>query len=212
MVWWMCGCVWMCVQDLEGVEWLKQYLSSSAVSAEMTVLVTSHDRDFLDNVCTDIIRFAHQQLHYYPGESECGELIKLEFVVPAEWCVHYAHLQQIDHLQLTTMSLLLQSLLHNNISPGNYTDYEKARSDKNLSNTRSQDLINKERKHIEETIRRLQVTASRDTSGKGSGMVASRKKKLARHGAEKDENGHKFKVQVGAITHNTAYVLICCII
>jgi hypothetical protein len=28
-------------------------------------------------------------------------------------------------------------------------------------------------------------------------MVASRKKKLARHGAEKDENGHKFKVQVG---------------
>lgn len=27
-------------------------------------------------------------------------------------------------------------------------------------------------------------------------MVASRKKKLARHGAEKDENGHKFKVQV----------------
>lgn len=42
----------------------------------------------------------------------------------------------------------------------------------------------------------LQIKASRDTSGKGSGMVASRKKKLARHGAEKDENGHKFKVQV----------------
>jgi ATPase subunit of ABC transporter with duplicated ATPase domains len=34
----------------------------------MTVLVTSHDKDFLDNVCTDVIRFAHQQLHYYPGE------------------------------------------------------------------------------------------------------------------------------------------------
>mmetsp|Transcript_35724 Transcript_35724/g.66710 ORF Transcript_35724/g.66710 Transcript_35724/m.66710 type:complete len:705 (+) Transcript_35724:248-2362(+) len=130
--------------DLEGVEWLKQYLTSSAISSEMTVLVTSHDKDFLDNICTDIIRFAHQKLHYYPG---------------------------------------------------NYTDYEKARNDKNLSNTRSQELINKERKHIEETIRKLQVTASRDTSGKGSGMVASRKKKLARHGAEKDENGHKFKVQ-----------------
>jgi hypothetical protein len=41
-----------------------------------------------------------------------------------------------------------------------------------------------------------QIKASRDSSGKGSGMVASRKKKLARHGAEKDENGHKFKVQV----------------
>ena len=130
---------------------------------------------------------------------------------------------------------------------GNYTDYEKTRSDKNLSNTRSQDLINKERKHIEETIQKLQVgahrhrgvlfvlscplkdtsivlhvfinhimpsphlssallsspllslpqiKASRDSSGKGSGMVASRKKKLARYGAEKDENGHKFNVQV----------------
>ena len=40
---------------------------------------------------------------------------------------------------------------------GNYTDYERTRADKNLSNTRSQDLINKERKHIEETIQKLQV-------------------------------------------------------
>ena len=43
------------------------------------------------------------------------------------------------------------------LTAGNYSDYEKARSDKNLSNARAQDLINKERKHIEETIQRLQV-------------------------------------------------------
>jgi ATPase subunit of ABC transporter with duplicated ATPase domains len=94
---------------------------------------------------------------------------------------------------------------------GTYTDYEKARSDKNLSNTRSQDLINKERKHIEETIRKLQITASRDSSGKGSGMVASRKKKLARHGAEKDENGHKFKVQVLLVICIGHYIEHCVI-
>ena len=46
------------------------------------------------------------------------------------------------------------------------------------------------------------VSASRDSSGKGAGMVASRKKKLARHGAEKDENGHKFKAQVNNIQVN----------
>lgn len=43
------------------------------------------------------------------------------------------------------------------IVPGNFTDYEKTRSDKALSNNRSQDLINKERKHIEDTIQKLQV-------------------------------------------------------
>ena len=110
-------------QDLEGVEWLKQYLGS--VGSELTVLVTSHDRDFLDDICTDIIRFAHQQLKYYPGN----------FL-----------------FTMMTFSQLMKIL-----PQGNYSDYEKARNDKNLSNTRSQELIDKERKHIEETIRKLQV-------------------------------------------------------
>lgn len=52
--------------DLDGVEWIKSYLCSPAAE-EITVLVTSHDRYFLDDVCTDIIRFHRQQLHYYPG-------------------------------------------------------------------------------------------------------------------------------------------------
>jgi len=41
----------------------------------------------------------------------------------------------------------------------------------------------------------MQISASRDASGKGSGQVASRKKKLARHGAEKNVNGHRFRAQ-----------------
>jgi ATPase subunit of ABC transporter with duplicated ATPase domains len=52
--------------DLEGVEWLKSYLVGPA-AADLTVLITSHDSNFLDDVCTDIIRFHKQQLHYYPG-------------------------------------------------------------------------------------------------------------------------------------------------
>lgn len=36
----------------------------------MTVLVTSHDKDFMDHICSDIIRFAHQKLHYYPGKHK----------------------------------------------------------------------------------------------------------------------------------------------
>jgi ATPase subunit of ABC transporter with duplicated ATPase domains len=54
--------------DLEGVEWLKSYLVGPA-AADLTVLITSHDSNFLDDVCTDIIRFHKQQLHYYPGKA-----------------------------------------------------------------------------------------------------------------------------------------------
>lgn len=52
--------------DLEGVEWLKGYLTGPAAE-DITVLVTSHDSSFLDDVCTDIIRLHRQHLHYYPG-------------------------------------------------------------------------------------------------------------------------------------------------
>lgn len=41
----------------------------------------------------------------------------------------------------------------------------------------------------------LQVVASKDNSGKAGGVVASRKKKLARHGLEKNSKGHRFRVQ-----------------
>lgn len=57
--------------DAEGVAWLKNYLLQPPPSADkdMTVLVISHDSTFLDDICTDIIRFHNQQLHYYPGNE-----------------------------------------------------------------------------------------------------------------------------------------------
>jgi hypothetical protein len=62
-------------------------------------------------------------------------------------------------------------------------------------NSRVQDSIAKQRKHLEDQIRRMQVAAHRDTSGKANGQIASRKKKLARHGYEKNINGHRFRAQ-----------------
>jgi len=32
-----------------------------------TVLIVSHAREFLNNVCTDIISFENMQLNYYKG-------------------------------------------------------------------------------------------------------------------------------------------------
>ena len=61
--------------------------------------------------------------------------------------------------------------------------------------TRVQDNVDKQRKHLEDQIKRMQVSAHRDTSGKSNGQIASRKKKLARHGYEKNIHGHKFNAQ-----------------
>jgi len=45
-------------QDLEAVLWLESYL----VDYKHTLIVVSHDRGFLNEVCTDIIEFDKQKL------------------------------------------------------------------------------------------------------------------------------------------------------
>jgi ATP-binding cassette, subfamily F, member 3 len=49
--------------DLEAVLWLEDYLQSY----RHTVLLVSHDRAFLDEVCTDVILFKNQRLTYFRG-------------------------------------------------------------------------------------------------------------------------------------------------
>ena len=49
--------------DIEGVEWLRSYLLGPGAGAGgnpgLTILMTSHDRNFMDEVCTDIILFRY---------------------------------------------------------------------------------------------------------------------------------------------------------
>lgn len=49
--------------DLETVLWLENYLSNF----QNTVIVVSHDRHFLDNVCTDILDIDHGKIEVYAG-------------------------------------------------------------------------------------------------------------------------------------------------
>ncbi len=49
--------------DLEMVEWLEDFLNGSP----MALLMVTHDRYFLDRVCTDILEIDHQQLFAYKG-------------------------------------------------------------------------------------------------------------------------------------------------
>lgn len=49
--------------DLEMVEWLEDFLKRSS----MALLMVTHDRYFLDRVCTDILELDQQQLFQYSG-------------------------------------------------------------------------------------------------------------------------------------------------
>lgn len=63
--------------DLVGIEWLQTYLNSP-LSQDITVLIVSHDRQFLDDVCTDIIRLHQKKLFFYPGIKSNSYFIGVE--------------------------------------------------------------------------------------------------------------------------------------
>ncbi len=49
--------------DLEMVEWLENFLRNS----KMALLMVTHDRYFLDRVCSDILEIDHEKLYQYRG-------------------------------------------------------------------------------------------------------------------------------------------------
>jgi ATPase subunit of ABC transporter with duplicated ATPase domains len=55
--------------DLEGVLWLQNHLASGEHDAS-SVIIVSHDYEFLNEVCTDTIVFEKKTLTYHPGNVE----------------------------------------------------------------------------------------------------------------------------------------------
>jgi ABC transport system ATP-binding/permease protein len=49
--------------DVEMIEWLEEYLTKS----QITLLMVTHDRYFLDHICTDIIEIDDRSLYSYKG-------------------------------------------------------------------------------------------------------------------------------------------------
>jgi len=49
--------------DLPSIQWVEKYISNY----ENAVIVVSHDRQFLDNVCNITVEVTHNKLVYYPG-------------------------------------------------------------------------------------------------------------------------------------------------
>lgn len=60
--------------DLDAVMWLQDYIRNF----ENTVMVVSHAREFLNEVCTDIINFENLKLETFRGDFEQFEKQKDE--------------------------------------------------------------------------------------------------------------------------------------
>ena len=52
--------------DISSIEWLESYLSQS----KMTILMVTHDRYFLDRICSKIIELDHEQAFFYDGNYD----------------------------------------------------------------------------------------------------------------------------------------------
>jgi ATPase subunit of ABC transporter with duplicated ATPase domains len=53
--------------DLQGMAWLEKFLTMEQIGNPLTLICVSHDRSFLDNVCTDVIVMEHKRLTYHVG-------------------------------------------------------------------------------------------------------------------------------------------------
>lgn len=80
--------------DLDTVMWLEDWLKSYPG----TLIIISHDRDFLDNICTNIIHIEHQKLNCYTGnfsdfEVERTQRLALEKSMYEKQQTELAHMQ-----------------------------------------------------------------------------------------------------------------------
>lgn len=126
--------------DLPAILWFQSYLQTHL--QDTCVVCVSHDRNFLNAVCTYIIDFVNKGLKYYPG---------------------------------------------------NFDAYEEQKADKELKQQRLHDNLERKRAQIEASIQRATIHAQRHHDDKILGMVASRRKKLERMGAEKNESGFRWR-------------------
>ncbi|KAL8273265.1 hypothetical protein Esti_002766 [Eimeria stiedai] len=72
--------------DLKAINWLTAYLvgdtrvlggeNALRLSKDKIVIVVSHSRDFLNDVCTDMIHFTNQKLNYYKGDFDIFENVR----------------------------------------------------------------------------------------------------------------------------------------
>ena len=60
--------------DMQGIIWLQRFLVELRSERSKTVVIVSHDRDFVDNVCEEVIILEDQVLKYFQGNLTAYEI------------------------------------------------------------------------------------------------------------------------------------------
>ena len=69
--------------DMFGIIWLQKYLINLRSTSSRTVVLVSHDRDFIDAVCEEIIILENQSFTYFEGNlTEYEDEMDARDVVP----------------------------------------------------------------------------------------------------------------------------------
>jgi ATP-binding cassette subfamily F protein 3 len=80
--------------DLPAILWLERWLKCY----EGILLVISHDRDFLDEVCTRIAHIEHQQIHFFTGNYSQFEAQRAEQLAQQQ-AMYTRQQKDIKHIQ-----------------------------------------------------------------------------------------------------------------
>ena len=80
--------------DLPAILWLERWLRAY----EGVLLVISHDRDFLDAVCTRVAHIEHRAVHQYTGNYSDFEKMRAEQLA-LQQAMHVKQQRQVKHLQ-----------------------------------------------------------------------------------------------------------------
>ncbi|MGM0482160.1 MAG: ATP-binding cassette domain-containing protein [Pseudomonadota bacterium] len=80
--------------DVDAIFWLEDYLKRF----DGTLILISHDRDFLDQVCTDMIHIEHQRLNSYRGNYSQFEAQRAEHIAQQQSQFEKAQVMR-QHLQ-----------------------------------------------------------------------------------------------------------------
>lgn len=80
--------------DVDAIFWLEDYLKQF----QGTLILISHDRDFLDAVCTDILHIEHQRITHYRGNYSQFEAQRAEQIAQQQSQYEKAQVMR-EHLQ-----------------------------------------------------------------------------------------------------------------
>ena len=80
---------------MEAVLWLQNYLQTYP----HTVLLVSHDRAFLNEVCSDVILFKNLKLVYFRGNYDAFEANDKEMKL-VQQRQHEAQMVKVQHMQV----------------------------------------------------------------------------------------------------------------